>query len=174
MEIYTGFSGIIYFSGFLFVLRKKFAKPIDKSEKVCYNNILHYNRSDYASGWVSGGDLCGEKAIVYRIYRRNPSCLLTIFPKSVRALRRALPSVNYFVSFRLETRRRIPLVRIPHFYYITFSGRCKYPDVNFVEWSDFFNDGQTHDAWQDRTNELRQDRRYSGNAQSHRGAEKVV
>ena len=99
MDIYTGFSGMIYFSGFLFVLRKKFAKPIDKSEKVCYNNILHYNRSDYASGWVSGGGPGGEKVIVYRIYRRNLSCLLTIFPKSVRALRRALPSVNLFCVF---------------------------------------------------------------------------
>lgn len=46
-----------------FFCRKKFAKPIDKSEKVCYNNILHYNRSDYASGWMSGGGLCGEKLL---------------------------------------------------------------------------------------------------------------
>ena len=175
MEIGTGFCRMICFAGFLFVLRKKFAKPIDKSEKVCYNKILHYNRSDYASGWVSGGDLCGEKAIVYRIYRRNPSCLLMIFPKKRPRLAPGFAVCEFILlSFWSEATRRIPLVRIPHFYYITFSGRCKYPDVNFVEWSDFFNDGQTHDAWQDRTNELRQDRRYSGNAQSHRGAEKVV
>lgn len=28
--------------------RKKFAETLDKSESVCYNNILHYNCSEYA------------------------------------------------------------------------------------------------------------------------------
>ena len=28
--------------------RKKFAETLDKTESVCYNNILHYNCSEYA------------------------------------------------------------------------------------------------------------------------------